>query len=162
MKVQFVSSGHSELMDALGSMSSRVSATVQREALKAGAGLIAARASALAPRDPGAPDLADNINVATARSASGSGDVTVGIGSPRSFFYDWFQEFGTGQHGPRPFYRPALEQEGERAVKAVGSSLWEAIIRRGFGSTRIGQGSSESFAHPQAPPVMGGPGGGLL
>lgn len=161
MRMQVVTSGHDELIRAFDSMSKRVSTQVQRDALKEGAAKIQARASALAPRDPGAPDLADNINVATVRSTGGA-EASVGIGSGTSFYYDWFQEFGTSRQAAHPFYRPAIDQEGANAIKVIGASLWAAIIKRGFGSSRVGQGSSESFAGPSAPMVMGGFGSSLL
>lgn len=154
--------GGEQLAAILESMPKRASRTKQRDALMAGGELIRARASSLAPRAPGAPDLADNINIGTVRS-DGEGQVAVGIGSGRYFFYDMMNEFGTSRQSPQPFYRPALDSEVPKAIKVIGLELWAALTAGGFTGTRgTGQGSSESFGAPEGPPVFGGPGGSLL
>jgi HK97 gp10 family phage protein len=153
--------GGDKLAEILDAIPKRASRDRQRDALLAGGELIRARAASLAPRAPGAPDLAENINIGTVRS-SVEGEVSVGIGSGRYFFYDMFQEFGTSRHSAHPFYRPAMDSEAAKAIKVIGLSLWSALTAGGFTSARIGQGSSESFAGPREPMVFGGPSGSLL
>lgn len=127
--------GGDKLAKTLRDLPNRVSRSVQREALTVGAERIRSRASAIAPRAAGAPDLADNIGIATdVRPADGS--VGVGVGVPRGFFYDWFQEFGTSRHGARPFWRPTIDAEGPRVIKLVAAEMWAALIRKGAGSGR--------------------------
>lgn len=130
--------GGERLARELRGLSNRVSRNVQREALKEGAELIRARASALAPREPGAPDLADNIAVSNALPEDGS--VGVAIGPTRNFFYGFFQEFGTSRHSAQPFLRPAFDSEGPRALKVIAAAMWDALIRRGGGSGRASGG----------------------
>jgi HK97 gp10 family phage protein len=153
--------GGEQLAAILDALPKRASREKQRDALLVGGEPIRSRAASLAPRAPGAPDLAENINIGTVRS-TGDGEVAVGIGSGRYFFYDMMQEFGTSRHSAQPFYRPALDSEVPRAVKLIGLELWAALTAGGFTSARIGQGSSESFSAPSAPSVIAGPGGSLL
>lgn len=127
--------GGDKLAKALADLPTRVSRSVQREALKAGAEVIRDRVVATAPRDPGAPDLAANIGI-QGDVRPGDGSVGVGIGVPRGFFYDWFNEFGTVKQSARPFWRPAFDGEKARVIKLVAAELWAALARRGAGSGR--------------------------
>jgi HK97 gp10 family phage protein len=133
--------GGDRLAKTLREMPNRASRKAQRDALSGGAALIQATVQATAPREPGAPDLADNIGIQN-DVRRGDGQVTVGIGVPRSFFYDWFNEFGTVRQQARPFWRPAFDSDGPRAVKSIVSDLWAAIIRSGFGSSRSSGGGT--------------------
>jgi HK97 gp10 family phage protein len=130
--------GGDKLRQTLASMPNRVNLSVQREALKSAADVIQQRASATAPRAPGAPDLADNIRVGNTRPADGS--VGVGIGVPRGFFYDWFNEFGTVNQLARPFWRPVIDSEMPKLVKQIAADMWAALIRKGGGSGRSSGG----------------------
>jgi HK97 gp10 family phage protein len=126
--------GGAKLAATLRSLPDRVNRSVQREALREAGELIRARASAMAPRAPGAPDLADNIGISNARPEDGA--VAIAIGPTKGFFYGYFQEFGTSRHGAQSFMRPAFDGEGGRGLKVIMASLWSALVRRGFGSTR--------------------------
>jgi HK97 gp10 family phage protein len=127
--------GGDKLAQTLRDLPNRINRSVQREGLKVGAEIIRATVAARAPREPGAPDLANAIGIAT-DVRPGDGDVGVGIGVPRGFFYDWFNEFGTVKQPARPFWRPAFDSEGPRVIKAMAGAMWEALIRKGFGSGR--------------------------
>jgi len=126
--------GADKLMKALNELPTRVSRNVQREALKAGGELIRQHAASIAPREPGRPDLADNIGMAVARLEDGS--VGLAIGPGPSFFYGYFQEFGTRHHKAQPFMRPAWDAEQAKALKVISAEMWTALIRRGAGSGR--------------------------
>ena len=127
--------GGDKLAQTLRDLPNRVNRSVQRDGLKAGAELIRTAVVSKAPREPGHPDLANNIGIAT-DVRPGNGDVGVGIGVPRGFFYDWFNEFGTVKQSAKPFWRPAFESEGQRAIKVMAGAMWEALIRKGIGSGR--------------------------
>lgn len=129
--------GGDKLARELRGLSNRVNRSVQRQALEKGGEIIRASAASMAPREPGAPDLADNIRISTARPDDGS--VGIAIGPTKGFFYGFFQEFGTSHHA-QPFMRPAWDANMARSLKVITSSLWEALIRRGVFSTR-GSGS---------------------
>lgn len=128
--------GGDRLAKTLNELPNRVSRSVQRQALAAGAERLQQRVSATAPRDPGTPDLAANIGVTTDVRRTGRGDVGVGVGVPRGFFYDWFNEFGTSKQQARPFWRPAFDSEGPRIIKLVAAEMWAALISKGAGSGR--------------------------
>jgi len=131
--------GGDKLMKTLNDLPNRVNRSVQREALKVAAEVLRQRVSAGAPREPGAPDLADNIGISTDVRA-GRGDVGVGVGVPRGFFYDWFNEFGTVKQAAKPFWRPAFDSDGPRLIKLIAAEMWTALIKRGIGSTRSSGG----------------------
>jgi len=126
--------GGEKLMKALGELPNRVSRSVQREALKVGGEKIRQAARAIAPRAPGAPDMADHIEIGNARTDDGS--VGISIGPTKGFFYGHFQEFGTTRHGAQPFLRPAFDSEGGTALKLISAETWAALIRKGGGSGR--------------------------
>lgn len=130
--------GGEKLARTLGELPNRVNREVQRAALREAGEIIRSRASALAPREPGAPDLDDNIRMSNANP--GRGDVGIAIGPTKGFFYGFFQEFGTSRHGAQPFMRPAFDGERHRVVKAITSAMWGALIRRGVGSGRASGG----------------------
>lgn len=131
----------------LNELPSRVSKSVLREALRTvAAPPIRARASALAPRAPGAPDLADHIVISTGR-AGGERSASVVVGpstasrsDQSSIQYDRqgrYVEFGTSDTRMQPFMRPAFDEEAARTLQPLIGALWRALIGRGF-STRGG------------------------
>jgi HK97 gp10 family phage protein len=126
--------GGAQLAKNLEALPAALRGRVLRDALREGAELIRARASQLAPRAPGAPDLADAIVVGKVRAnadEAAAGAVLVGIGVPKRFFYDAMLEFGTKHMPAQAFYRPALDQEGGRAIKVIGAGLWAALAKAG-------------------------------
>lgn len=148
--------GGQELAKVLASLPTRVSRSVQREALFAVAEPMRARMARLAPREPGAPDIADNIVVSGGRGGKDKfGDekaISVAIGPAKGFFYGFYQEYGTARHGAQPFARPAFDGEVPKIPAALAQALWIELAGKGFGF-RSGTGSG---------PVVGGPGGGTL
>lgn len=125
--------GTQELARACATLSRGVSTKMLIQALMEGAELLSATMSDLAPRAPGKPDLADNIVAAPLRGRErGSDQAAVGIGpSSTFFFYDLFQEFGTVRNQAQPFYRPALDTQGQQALFAILSAIRRELLERG-------------------------------
>lgn len=133
MSVKMSIQGLSDVSAALGALPLRMSRKIQREALVNAAGPIQREASSIAPRAPGAPDLADNIAISNTRPPDGS--VGVAVGPSTGFFYGSYQEFGTSRHGAQPFMRPAFDANVQAAFRQVLSETRSALIRRGLLST---------------------------
>lgn len=96
-----------------------------------------ARAAQLAPRAPGAPDIADNI-VISSRARRIQTQVEYAMGPSKGFFYGFFQEFATRFHAAHPFMRPAFNQTWPQVIGILVSELWQAI------RTLAGQGVNTS------------------
>lgn len=126
MKVSMRVEGGQELARRLRALSARASRKVQRDALYAGAEIIRQDASDIAPRAPGAPDIAENIGISTAR-ADDREAVAVAVGPTRGFRYGFYQEFGTRFHGAQPFMRPAFDRNQQRVLGAIQRELWMAL-----------------------------------
>jgi HK97 gp10 family phage protein len=65
-----------------------------------------------------------------ANAEAGGSDITSGIltwGPLRSAYYGMFQEFGTRNHPPKPFMRPAFDQHKVSAVTDIKEVLKEEI-----------------------------------
>lgn len=84
------------------------------------------RASQLAPRAPGAPDLADNIGISSIATRR-QDEVSYAIGPTKAFFYGFYQEYGTIHHGAQPFMRPAFQSAAPQALGLLGQMLWQEI-----------------------------------
>lgn len=125
--------GGDELVRELNALSTRLSRRIVTEALLEGGEPMRQFFERHAPVDPGAPDLAKNINIAAVRKQPGDNDRTsnAGIGVPRRFFYDWFQEFGTVHQQARPFYRPGFDGKVPETLGIVGAALWRELAGRG-------------------------------
>lgn len=134
--------GGQELARNLNALPARVSRRIMNEALRDAAEPMRARMAALAPREPGAPDLADNIVVSVAQrigSTEGGAwrprfddkEAAVAVGPAKNYFYGLMQEFGTVRHGAQPFARPAFSSEASKALSILTAALWTAIAGRG-------------------------------
>lgn len=150
MKVGIRIQGVEELERALGSLSTRVSRKVAREALEYGGELIRADAASHAPRRPPAPDLADNIVMAPARTIENE-TAAIKIGPAKGFGYGLPQEIGTSRHQAQPFMRPAFDNQKHAVLARIGEELWRALASRGFSRSV----SSDA-------PISSPGGGGLL
>jgi HK97 gp10 family phage protein len=143
--------GGAELGRALRSLSTRLSRSVQREALRDVAGPLATTMTRLAPRSDHAPHMADTITVSNAK-ADTSTAVAVAVGPTKAGWYGSFAELGTSRETPQPFLRPALDHGVSGLLRDIARRLWTALASRGVQrETRVGSG-----------PVSGGPGGGGL
>lgn len=99
---------------------------------------MAETARALAPDDPdtSAPDLHTSITVGTKlnktqaalhRKDEGRAFTTVFMGTNDRAGV--LQEFGTVNHGPQPFMRPAFEQHAESTIRLVAEELGPEITK---------------------------------
>ncbi len=147
--------GGKELARGLSRLSERVSKRVLTEALTDAAEPMRQSMARLAPREPGAPDLADHMvitKVTKVGSTEGgraervtSSEAAVAVGPAREFFYGLFQEYGTARGGKfTPFARPAFDQESQTALTRLVASLWRALIGRGLVGSR-GQSTGEGL-----------------
>jgi HK97 gp10 family phage protein len=143
--------GGTELAQALRSLSTRLSKSVQREALRDVAAPLATTMTRLAPRSDFAPHMADTMTVSNAKGDS-STSVAVAVGPTKAGWYGSFAELGTSREAPQPFLRPALDQGVSGLLRDLSRRLWTALAARGVNRpTQVGSG-----------PVTGGPGGGGL
>lgn len=141
MKVTMKVEGLKELDAALGELPKATARnTLRRVLLKAGAPM-AAHAKSVAPDDPGTGgnDLRSSIAVSTKLSKRQKGqhwksqkdageknfaEVFVGAGPvPHAHM----QEFGTSNHGPQAFMRPAFDANRNKAVDIIKSELGAEI-----------------------------------
>lgn len=125
--------GGDELAAELNKLSVRMDRRLLTEALMEGGEPMRRTIANGAPREPGAPDLADHISLAPVRKQPGDSDRTanVGIGVPKQFFYDWFNEFGTVRMGSKPFYRPGFDANVPTSLGIMGAALWRELAGRG-------------------------------
>jgi HK97 gp10 family phage protein len=93
-----------------------------------------------APREPGKPDLADNMIIQSvskiddgseleARSLEDS-EVAVAVGPSKDSWYAHFPEFGTAPHGnhpgtpPQPYARPAFDETQDDVLRSLQDDIW--------------------------------------
>lgn len=144
--------GFKELAAALRELPERVARNGLRASVNAGATVIKTAAIAKAPKDTGA--LQANMYQKQIREQSGPMEQTFYVGVRKGVakyaknaankrsgkagkaykddgttFYWKFLEFGTSKMTPRPFLRPAFDNEKENAVKAIGEKL-DAVIQK--------------------------------
>lgn len=149
MKTSLRFEGGDRLAATLRELPTRVSKSVLREALKtAAAPPIQQTAASLVARAPGAPDIAARMVVSNSRAEAGpSAAVLVGPSAevrtdkqrrrPISFgLQGMYLEFGTARQQMQPFLRPAFDQNVLKAIGAMSSALWHALISRGASGTR--------------------------
>lgn len=136
--------GGVQLARNLDELSKRLSRQIQRQALVEAGDPIRLAMAQLAPREPGAPDLADNMIISTVRPKGWGNAVVIAIGAAKEFFYARFQEFGTAQHRSQQFARPSYDRHvgGGSTLKIITSALSRVLIQRGFGSTRSSGGGT--------------------
>jgi len=140
--------GGKELAKALEGLSARVGKRMLRDALEEVGEPMRKRMAQMAPREPGAPDLADNIVISTGRVIKPKGSDSlasaVNIGPEKRFFYGFFQEFGTVHHGAQPFVRPAFDGGVTKALSDMARALWTALASRGISRTVTSDAPIES------------------
>lgn len=137
-----------QLAAALNQMSRRASRALLQQALMThGAEPMRAHMASIAPRHPGAPDLASNIVTSVGKAESGpAAAVVVGPSTGRrddqpSRRYDVqgkYLEFGTSNMSMQPFARPTFDSVAPRVIGPICGALWHGVISGGFGSTRGG------------------------
>lgn len=148
--------GGQALAQTLGTLSARLRGLVLREVLTEAAEPMRETMGHLAPREPGAPDIADNMVISPLRTIEGERlletEAAVGVGPAKGFFYGMFLEYGTVKMSARPFMRPAFDQHAPGTFEAIGKALWRELAAEGASAvSSVGGG-----------PVSGGAGGSTL
>lgn len=116
--------GLRELQTALLALPREMRGEPMRDGLTAGAAVIQAGMGQRAPRDPVregvtlAEEIVKNVIVSTSRVVA-----TAEIGPSKEAFYGGFQELGTEHHAAQPFMRPALDEDGPKAVEALAVAM---------------------------------------
>lgn len=142
MKFSVKFEGGVELAAALNALPKRVGRRVLLQVLKDVAEPMRAAMASKAPREPGAPDLADNMAISVAQRI-GSVDggkwekatetqAAVAVGPAKAFFYGIMQEYGTVRHGAQPFARPAFDQHAQKVLTEIGRRLWIELAAKGI------------------------------
>lgn len=96
-----------------------------------------ARMAQLAQREPGKPDIADNIGISVANRIGDVGggrwearhdeEHAVAVGPTKFFFYGLFLEYGTIFMRAFPFMRPAFDSTAQTCLTILGRALWIPI-----------------------------------
>lgn len=69
------------------------------------------------------------IGIWSAKPQQAGSPAALYIGLMRDAFYHSFREFGTKHQRARPWFRPAVDQEGPKAVPPFGLEVWKALVR---------------------------------
>jgi HK97 gp10 family phage protein len=116
--------GFAELDRALAELPHAVQVSVLGVAVARGADIIRHGAGNRAPVGKG--DLAGLMTYEMEAIRDG---ITAHIGPAKETFYGLFQEFGTSRHAAQPFLRPAIDEDGSRAVQVLAVELGRGIER---------------------------------
>lgn len=154
--MDFKITGGKELQAALKQLPAKFQKRIEKNALRAGARVIAKEAKTRVPVDTGA--LKKSIRVVTGKTREGARVyVTAGAGGKHDAFYAHMVEFGTKAHftqkggatkvgqfaltkaeagrhpgsRPQPFMRPAIDLKGEEAIAQVGITIAANIEKLG-------------------------------
>jgi HK97 gp10 family phage protein len=133
--------GGKELARGFQQLSAAVGARVLRQGLTAAAEPMRVAMGRFAPREPGAPDLADHMVVSriTKIGSTDGGpaekknatEEAVAVGPAKDFFYGLFQEYGTARGGKfTPFARPAFDTTAAQSLQILIAVLWQALVKR--------------------------------
>lgn len=146
MNVRVKIEGGARLAQVLEQIPARASANRMRAALHTVAEPIRQSASRLAPRAPGAPDLAEHVVISAGRASGRSAAVVVGPSTdaradqPTRRFdqQGLYTEFGTNDTPAQPFLRPAFDAEAQRASQAFIAEMWSLLAAGGVTGSRGG------------------------
>ena len=132
MKVTVKVEGLKQIQDALHDLPKATAKNIMRRVLKSRAQPIADTATKLAPVDTGYLQRSIAVSTKLSRAArkghkklSKDGvEVYVGpSGAPRSIM----QEFGTIDHPPHPYLRPAWDAHKDELLTNIGKDMWNEI-----------------------------------
>lgn len=121
-KADFELVGVEELIKNLEAVSDNVTRDLTK-AVKAGAKVVLDEAKSRAPVDTGA--LRDNMTMRVVEKDRSQ--VEVDVGPHKDQYYGYFLEHGTSKMSPRPFLRPALDENRDKIEKAMVDALEKAI-----------------------------------
>lgn len=120
--------GSKELERLLNQLPEKVAQNVTVNGLKAGGRILVKGMKARAPRRTGA--LAKTPVVSSSKKATRrESHAVVAFLKPVSRRVH-LTEFGTEHSAAQPFIRPTLDQDGARAIKAIGESIGKGVERQ--------------------------------
>jgi len=137
MKFSMQTEGGAEFAQNLNKLSLAVRRKTLFRILRLAAEPLRVRMGALAPRAPGAPDMADSMVISIARrigdvaggrwQAADEFQAAVAVGPSKNIFYALFQEYGTVHHGAQPFGRPAFDTTAGESLQIIQAEIWAAL-----------------------------------
>lgn len=115
--------GDRELINRLSKLEREIAARHIKDAVKAGAEIVAEDAEARAPRYRGilATEIAIEEEESTDKRA------VYKIGPSKKAFWGRFQELGTSHHTAQPFLRPALDENEDAIRRKMRDVLRQAL-----------------------------------
>ena len=126
--------GGKELDAALKKLGIDLERKIAKSGARAGANIVAKAAREKAPQDSGT--LKRSIKVVARSKRVGDAVVSVVTRSGKKWnskgmnaWYAGKVEFGTEHTPARPFMRPALDENGERIIKAMSAKIQERITK---------------------------------
>lgn len=126
--------GFKELDQQLGRLSKTAGRAALRKAGKSALEPMARIARQIAPDDPstnGPRDLSESIDVSTRTTAQylpeGKFLMNLYMGPSTKAFHGAWQEFGTVNHAPQPFMRPAWDRDSGNLIERLRIDLWDSI-----------------------------------
>ncbi|HEV7344265.1 MAG TPA: HK97-gp10 family putative phage morphogenesis protein [Devosia sp.] len=130
MKVTVDFEGGKQLDDALGQFTASKRRAIGRVALDKAGEITAKSMRAKAPVEEG--NLRESIDVSGSLTPSAKTSHTKGSDQERFIGPDSrpsavTQEFGTVNHPPQPFARPAWDETKDEVLKRIGEELWLGI-----------------------------------
>lgn len=137
MKPLFSLQGSEALASLLVALPEDVSKHILSAAVRAGAEVIAERATELAPArsEKEHPHIKDSILVraATADDLKEAGPDTVGavVGASKRAFHADFYERGTVHQPARPFLRPAFDSTQDQAFQVIADEVGQGLAKIG-------------------------------
>lgn len=121
-KADFQLVGAEDLVRNLEAVSTNVTKDLAK-AVKAGGKVVRDEAKARAPVDTGA--LRDKMTMRLVEKDRSQ--VEVKVGPHKDQYYGYFLEHGTSKMSPKPFLRPALDENKDKVEKAMANELKKAI-----------------------------------
>lgn len=119
--------GFKELERLLNLLPERAAKNVTVNALKAGGRVLVKGMKARAPERTGKLKASPTVSSAS-KVTKGRSQAAVGFKKPTSRRVH-LTEFGTEHSPAQPFIRPTIDQDGARAVKAIGESMGKGVVR---------------------------------
>lgn len=119
--------GAPEIEALLKSLPEKVAKRLMLNGLRAGGRVVAKGMRERVPKRTG--NLAKSITVSSAAKVTkGKAHVVVGFKKPTSRRAH-LTEFGTEHSQAKPFIRPALEEDGEKAIRQIGEIVARGLVR---------------------------------
>lgn len=134
VKIDFKLKGFSRVTRAFNKLDGKLKKKHLRPALRAGAKVIKNAAQSLAPKDKG--KLKSTMKIRALKRSRKNFGVFIRTGTatelgipntPGRGYYPFTVEYGTDTQPAKPYMRPALMNNDERARKAVADRIWRGI-----------------------------------